>query len=52
MHQAPSSIINEDEQAAFGGTSFKPVMRGTIDLNKFSKAVTPVSGLMNTWPAT
>ena len=32
-------------------TSYKPVMWGTIDLNKFSKAVTPVSGLMNTWPA-
>jgi hypothetical protein len=52
VHQATSRVINKDEQAAFGGTSFKPVMRGTIDLNKFSEAVTPVSGLMNTWPAT
>lgn len=52
VHQAASSIINKNEKAAFGGASFKPVMRGTIDLNKFSEAVTPVSRLMNTWPAT
>ncbi|ESD46642.1 hypothetical protein HMPREF1604_00039 [Escherichia coli 908519] len=52
MHQAASSVINKDEQAAFRRTSFKPVMRGTINLNKFSEAVTPVSGLMNTWLTT
>lgn len=36
MHQTASSIINEDEQAAFGGASFKPVMRRTINLNKYA----------------
>ncbi len=28
VHQAASSVINKDEQAAFRRTSFKPVMRG------------------------
>lgn len=35
-------VINKDKQAAFGCASFKPVVRGTINLNQFSEAVTPV----------
>lgn len=41
------------EQAVFWCASFKPVMRVTIDLkNKFSEAVTSVSGLMNAGAST
>jgi hypothetical protein len=47
MHQTAGGIIDKDQQAAFWRTAFKPVMVGAVDLDKFTQAITPMSGLIN-----
>ncbi|KJO55852.1 hypothetical protein YA35_09170 [Klebsiella aerogenes] len=40
-------IIDKYQKAAFWRTAFKPVMVGTVDLDKFTQAITLMSGLIN-----
>ena len=47
LHQLACRIVDEHQQDTRLCSSFKPVMRGTIDLHQFAKAGPPFSQLMH-----
>src|SRR5574344_587980 len=49
MQQLSSGVIDINQQTAFGGSSFKPVMIGAINLDQFTEAITVISRLIWTF---
>jgi hypothetical protein len=46
LEHLPSGIVNEHQQHTRLGPSFKPVMRGAIDLHQFPETSAPFAQLM------
>jgi hypothetical protein len=49
MQQPSSGIIDINQQAAFGSSSFKPVMISAINLDQFTEAITVIAWLVWTF---